>query len=411
MLFYGLAALLSGFLPTDGLDGQAGWTLSGRVIDFDSGEPVADVLVRLDGVAAQAVTDQDGRFSLSGLPSRPYLLRIAHLAYGEHAQEVLVAAEDLAIELRVSQEAILLAPLIVEAETTEQRDRVARGSSQWVVTREEIDRAIGTSRHLGDLVRQTVPGLHVRQSNDVTGVDVCLEFRAAAQISMVGRPCQSPLVYLDGIPVSDPNLLYGMLSLHTIEQIEVLPPGQAGARYGTGALYGVILIDTHRPGPLTGDADPVAVPLRAGRNTYDWSAEPEGHSTTRTFLTAFAANVVGIAAGVAVAKQCIRIDHKDEIVTDCSGWGTAGAGVTAVALPALGVSLAGRWAGSTDHSVGRTLPSMLGAALALIPGYAYALSTVGSEAQAVNVVGYTFLAIGVPAIVTITDRLFRRSHE
>ena len=64
---------------------------------------------------------------------------------------------------------------------------------------------------------------------------------------MMGRPCEHPKVYLDGVPVSSPDQLYGMLSLHTIEQLEVIPPGEAGARFGTGSLYGVILITTQRP--------------------------------------------------------------------------------------------------------------------------------------------------------------------
>ena len=105
--------------------------------------------------------------------------------------------------------------------------------------REEIQAAIGTSRHMGDVIRQTIPGLRLRQSNNLSRTDICLEFRAAASISIVNaRPCNHPKVYLDGVPVSDPQYLYGAMPLGDLERIQVIPPGEASTRYGSGSLYG-----------------------------------------------------------------------------------------------------------------------------------------------------------------------------
>lgn len=145
-------------------------------------------------------------------------------------------------------------------------------------------------------------------------------------------------------------------------------------------------------------------------SSFDWSLEPVGHNTKRTFLGAFAGNALAMAGGIAIARQCIGIDAKDEIVTDCSGGATAGVGLAAVVLPALGASFGGAWGGATDRSKGSFGAATLGAAISVLPGYAFSLATVGPESGTVNAIGYAFLLVGVPAAVTIADRLFRNTR-
>ncbi|MEZ4416320.1 MAG: TonB-dependent receptor plug domain-containing protein [Gemmatimonadota bacterium] len=409
-LLFGLCLLLA---AVPHVAAQATADLVGRVVDMESGAGIPDVVVRAGGLTREAVTDAAGLFRLEGIPTGERLLTFEHLAYGEHQQVVNVGDEGLELEIRLSPTAIAIEELVVEGVRPEERAQRARGSSTHVVDAEMIQRALGTSRHLGDLLRQTVPGIRMRQRNDVSGADVCLEFRSAQSISMLNRGCQSPQVYLDGVPVSNPNFLYGMLSLHTIERLEVVPPGEAGARYGSGSLYGVILITTHTPGVQRGDgAEPVigGYPVTSPSSRhFDWSQEPQGHHTGRAFLGAFVGNALGIAAGVSVAKTCIGIDAKDEIVTECSAGKTGTVAVAALLIPTVTSALGARWSGATDTSVGRFAPAAFGAALGLLPGYAFALTTEGAaEADIANAVGYTFLFAAVPIIVTGADRLFRR---
>lgn len=407
-----LLALLATLVVPATLQAQT-LDLRGRVVDMESGEGVADVILRAAGTRAEALSDADGRFLLRGLPSGERLLVLEHLAYGSHQQVVEVGTDGLELEIRISREAIAIEPMVVEVMTPEQRRRLARGSSQHVVDEEMIQRAIGTSRHLGDLLRQTVPGIRVRQANNLSGTDVCLEFRSAQSISLLDRGCQHPAVYLDGVPISNPNFLYGMLALNTIEQLEVIPPGEAGARYGTGSLYGVILISTQTPGlerPAGADDLAPMVPLRSpSESHFDWSQDPEGHHTRRAFLGTALGNAAGVAAGALVAGQCVGIDAKEEIVTECGTGATALAVTTAVLIPTVTAALSARWSGGTERSVGRFGPAALGAAVALIPGYAFALSTQGAgEADVANALGYGLLFAVVPTIVTGADRLFRR---
>lgn len=384
----------------------------GVVVDVQTGRGIGDVVLRVEGTDVSAATDTEGRFVLRGLPFGRWTLLVDHIAYGSHAHEIS-AEEGQSLELRVrlAPEAIELEPIVVEAETSRQRTERAQGSSLHVVDRAEIERALGTSRHLGDLIRQTVPGLRLRQAHNLAGTDICLEFRGAATMSLVERrPCSHPMVLLDGVPVSEPNYLYGMIGLDNIERIQMIPPGEAGARYGTGSLYGVLLIETRPPGrsSRSGDDRPmVPIGLERRRMTFDWAEDPSGHHTTRVAAGALLGNALGLAAGVAIAQRCIEVDDRDQIVTTCSFAGNAASVVSALALPALGGALAARFGGGTELSVGRMVPALIGAGMMLFPGYAFSMSTVGGGTEAANAIGATFLIVGAPLLVTVADRLFR----
>lgn len=383
--------------------------ITGVVIDVDGGAGIGDVIIRIEGTLVSAASDEDGRFVLRGIPAGTWTLQVEHVAYGVHEHLIAVeAGERSNVQIRLAQEAIELEPLIVEGETSLQRQRRTTGSSFWEVDRERIVRAIGTSRHMGDVLRQVVPGLSLRQANNLSQTDVCLEFRGAASISIVNaRACNHPMVLLDGVVVTNPQYLYGSVGMENLERIQVIPPGEAGARYGTGSLYGVILIETQRPGPIR--TGPDARDLVGDREalTFDWTSDPAGHDTDRAFLGALVGNAVGLTLGLLVSRQCIRVDADDEIATSCGATTNVLAGLSAFALPAAGSALGVRWAGGTELSVGRMVPAVLGAGMMLFPGYAFSMSTVGGDRPVVNSVGHTFLALGVPLAVTLADRLFR----
>ncbi len=382
----------------------------GVVLEAGTERPVPDVLIRVDGAEGGIRSGTDGSFDLGPLPEGDRVLVFQHLAYGRHEHLLQVAGDSpLQLTIRLSAQAIRLESVAVETTSRRAREERAQGFSLHVVDRTQIEAALGTSRHLGDLIRQTIPGIRLRQANNLVGTQVCLEFRGASNISLLEtRPCSHPMVFLDGVPVTDPTTLYGMVGLQTLNRIQVVPPAEAGARYGTGALYGVILIETVRPGVDPATLSPDALlRLSPGRTTFDWSQHPTGHPTTRAVLGGTIGNAVGLGAGIALARQCIGVDARDQIVSNCSLAGNVGAVAAGLLLPALGSALGARWGGQTSDSRGRLVPAALGAGLMLFPGYAFSLSTVGAGSEAANVVGAVLLTAGVPLVVTVADRLFR----
>lgn len=402
------AALAAGTAVGAAAQSQPG--LSGVVIDVETRIGIPDVVLRIVGTDVSAASDESGRFVLHGATAGDWVLRVSHLAYGTHDHHIALAEEfSVELEVRLAPEAIELAPLVVEGESVLAQERRRTGATFREINREEIQRALGSSRHLGDLIAQNIPGMRLRQSNQLSGVDVCLEFRSAASISLVnGRACSHPTVVVDGVRVSSPNFLYGAIGLQNLRRVQVIPPSEAGTRYGTGSLYGVVLIETERPGLLRGVDSPedFSPPPHRGLVTFDWDQDPAGHSTAWSLVGAVVGNSIGLAAGLAIAQRCIEV-VREEIESSCGPSTTVAAGSAAFLLPAFGSALGARLGGGTPTSVGSPLPAVLGASIMLFPGYAFSMSTVGGDQAIVNGVGNAFLIIGVPLAVTLADRLFR----
>lgn len=422
--------LLLGLLAlADAGAAQSTTTVSGTVLAA-AGEPVAGAIVRIAGTDASAATDGSGGFVLRGLPIGDHTLVVQHADFGSHTRPLRVArgGERFEVAIRLSPEGMEVALVGVlpataaeaaarspaepggpPAAATDAGPEAPRGGS--VLDRARIRELAPSSRDLGELIRQGVPTLRERQSDDLAlaGTGFCLEFRGASVRSMrqglSGSMCNHPTVYLDGVPMQDPSSAYRMAGFDAIEWIQAIPPGEAGAQFGA-APYGVIVVVT--TGSRMGM--PSAAAARP-RRTFDWSQDPEGHSFFRTALGAAVGNAAGLAAGLAVGRECIYVDELKEIDRSCGKPGVVGAGLAAVLLPAVGSALGARMGGRTDVSVGRTVPALIGAGMMIVPGYAFSLSTVGDGVQTMNTVGRVLLVAGTPLVVTLADRLYRRLRD
>lgn len=385
---------------------QLGSDVPGVVLEASTRVGIPDVILRLRGTDISAASDAEGRFVLRDVPAGAWTLDVNHIRYGDQSHDIVVeAGTGVSLEIRLAEEAIELDPLVVEGETAVQRERRTTGASFWEVTRDEFEQATHTSRHMGDVLRQTIPGLKLRQSSNMSRNDICLEFRAAASISIVNnRACNHPKVLVDGIPVSDPQYLYGSMPLGDLERIQVIPPGEASTRYGSGSLYGVLLIETRRPG-LQPYVNETMAPTQ-GLSTFDWDLDPQGHSTTKVFLASALGNAVGLAGGYLLTRQCFSKDGP-EIQGECGTFNNAMAGTVAVALPIAGAAFGAQLAGATTMSEGSWVPSLIGAGLMVFPGVALSISNAATTSGAVAGVGAAFLAVGVPLAVTLADKLYR----
>jgi hypothetical protein len=377
----------------------------GQVIDRRTEAPVRGALIALSGSDQQVETDSLGAFHLSGLRAGRYTLRVTHLAYGERSVGIsVVGGETTRILLTVTENAIALAPLSVAAVSVEERRARGAGYDRNVVTRAQLTASENTHMDLADILRQHAPTVRVRRMERIVGSPVCIELRTIRS-SGVQPSCLSPAVYLDGVPITNPTMLYSTLDPRMIESIEVIPAAESGVRFGSGALYGALLIETRRPGGAVR-----AQTVLAGRDAFDWASDESGHSTPLVLVSTVAANAAGLAVGLTAARQCLslRAPSHDSLITDCEVMATLGAGVAAMLLPALSSSLASRWTGRTDLSQGRFVPALVGAGMTVMPGYALALSGQRNDSDTMTNVGYAILVVGTPLITTAADYLFRR---
>jgi CarboxypepD_reg-like domain/TonB-dependent Receptor Plug Domain len=376
--------------------------VQGQVVDSETREPIEGVLVSLSGTSLKAVTDSRGIFAIAGVRAGAFSVSLSHIAYGEKSTDVTVEqGEPVSLRIFLSKTAIRLEEMSVEALTGQDLGARGQGFRAGRVSREQIAVAQGTTMGMADVLRQFVPSVRIRRMDNVVGTPTCIELRASRAMG-ADSGCLSPAVYLDGVPVNNPTVLYGSLSLEMIESMEVVPAAESGVRFGSGALYGALLIETRRPGAVRPRA-------QSGLQVFDWAIDQQAHPANRAFAYSFIGNILGLATGMALARECIGIRRPadDSIVAKCSALPTAGTALAAISLPAVGGALGARLGGQTHMSRGMLLPASLGAAMALVPGYALAFTSDRENSDVLGVVAGSLLMVGVPFLQTLSDKLFR----
>jgi hypothetical protein len=377
--------------------------LVGQVVDATTGQPVAFARITVDTVNAD--TDEMGMFQVAGLVPGRRTISVARLGYAPLTVDVAIEADRVArVRLTVSERAIALAPLNVDALSPDSILARGGGSSRRKVTRAQIAQWEGTNMRLADVLRTAVPSVRVRQRDSQVGADVCIELRSIRAMT-VGSPCLAPAVYLDGVPITNATNLFANLDLSLIESVEVVPATEAGVRFGTGALYGALLIETRRPGRGDAPLQPAAAPSVH----FDWKEDPQGHRTGRVLVVSTATGSAGLLVGLAIAGECLRVRRPayDALVTDCSLGPTLGAAAAALILPAVASSVGARIAGETRTSRGRSLHASVAAVMVLLPGYALVLSGQRNDSDPMQWIGRGLIGLGAPAAATWSDYLFR----
>lgn len=378
-------------------------------MDRETGEAVQDAMVAMEGqdTTFLAVTDGRGLFAFPDVNGGEYQVTVRHLAYGEHVESVSVESDAVvALRILISQQAIELDPLVVEVLSERELRAKSRGTMIQEVTRSEIERAARTSFHLGDILRQTVPGLRVYDTPSLPGARVCIEFRGRRSIRF-GNACQSVVLMLDGVRMYDPSALYGTIEINSIQRIEVVPPTEAGLLYGSDSAFGVLLIETRL---WLEEEERESIPAHLRGGTYDWSLEVAKHSWKRVLIASFIGNALGVAAGISIADRCVRFDDlaNDIFASDCDQLATAGAWAAAIAFPLAGAAMGARFAGATSLSRGRLIPAMVAGSVALLPGYSLISASQQETSSPTFTVGQVFVFVGIPLAVTVADRIFRK---
>ena len=100
--------------------------LIGRLVDRETGRPVATAAVSVVGRPAEAASDRQGRFRLTGVPAGRHELRIRRLGYAplRHAVDV-TTGHTTELEIRLVRDPVELEPLVVS--TTRSRRLEIKG--------------------------------------------------------------------------------------------------------------------------------------------------------------------------------------------------------------------------------------------------------------------------------------------
>ncbi len=245
-----VAALL---LVVPGIGAQQGGTVTGRVLDAQTGEPIAAVQVFISALDLGGLTQQNGRFLISNVPAGAHTVSVARIGFRTTDSQVTVGGgQTVELNFSMAEEALALDEIIVTG-TAGGTQRRALGNSIEVLRASDItDLAPVTS--MQDLMSARTPGLRFGGSVGQVGGGMGMSIRGVSSVSLGSRP----LIYIDGIRVENdtnvgPSTGYGQagssfndLNPDDIESIEIVKGPAAATLYGTEASSGVIQIITKR---------------------------------------------------------------------------------------------------------------------------------------------------------------------
>lgn len=369
--------------------------LRGVVLDAETQAPVPDVIVRIAGLAAVS-SDEAGSFRVDSVPAGSARVAFEHLAYGTYVRTVpVVAGQETDLQIAIAPRVFELREVVVEATSQLEERRLTSGFSVNEIGSVRIAQAALAGLDLADLLETDLPGVDTRAG---LGNAVCVTYRPI-RTGFSGDDCDGVEVRLDGVPVSDPQYIFRAIPLTDIERVEVMSPAQAGAQYGMRSGQSLLLIETKTASEA----------VRSDRSRYMTGWSWEGESESYPWLKVFGSSLVATAATVGLslyfAEGCFETPEGSPraLRTSCGPLATTGASLGSVVLPALTGSLTTRWAGSTDRSRGRLVPSMVASSITLTGGYLLLLSDNANQ----EVAGAVVLFLGVPLVQTFTDRVLR----
>lgn len=230
---------------------QAAGTITGRVVDAASGQPIAGARVIVVGTNIGTATNSSGTYTLRGVTPGPATVRITSIGYGERREQVNVsAAQTASLDLELRAMAVTLTGVVVTA-TGEQR-RVELGNAIARVDATEVVKTSAVS-NMADLLTARAPGVMVIPGTQ-TGAGVRVRIRGTSSLSL----SNNPLYVVDGVPIvsSTGSMSVSVggttparvndLNPEEIESIEIVRGPSAATLYGTDAANGVIVITTKR---------------------------------------------------------------------------------------------------------------------------------------------------------------------
>jgi TonB-linked SusC/RagA family outer membrane protein len=228
-----------------------GGTVSGRVTDAATGQPIAQARVLVSGTQVGALTGDNGRYTLRVPATGTVSLDVNRIGYEAKKLTVTVSASTPAVaDVALTQAAFSLAAVVTTVTGQQRKVELANATSQIAVADKIAELPVST---VGQLLSGRSAGVQV-VSAGATGAGSRIRIRGQSSLSL----SNDPVVIIDGVRMtaatgsssigvggSAPSRLDD-LNPEEIENIEVIKGPSAATLYGTEAANGVINITTKR---------------------------------------------------------------------------------------------------------------------------------------------------------------------
>lgn len=204
--------------------------LSGTVVD-NEGEPIIGASVLVKGTQNGVVTDIDGNFNLSNVPSRATLV-VSYI--GKKTQDVLVGGRN-SLRIVLADDSRQLDELVVVGYGQMRKSDVT-GALSRITSKTIEERPVQNALQA---MQGKTPGVDITTNNRPGQLG---DVRVRGNRSLLAD--NQPLYVVDGIPLTAGSM--ADINPSDIESIEVLKDASATAIYGSRGANGVILITSKK---------------------------------------------------------------------------------------------------------------------------------------------------------------------
>jgi iron complex outermembrane recepter protein len=230
-------------------------TVSGKITDFATGEPLPGANIVVKGKNVGTVSDGDGSFTLKVTDTPPFTLVISLMGYRATELEVTASTQNN-IDVKLEEETILGQEVVIVGRTEE---TILKSG----VTVEKIDlRAI----------QQTPAPEFYDALAQVKGVQMTSSSMNFSQVNTRGFATIANVRFVqlvDGMDTSAPLLNFPTGNIVGISELDAesmeLQPGAASALYGPNAFNGILLMRSKSPFEFQG----LSAQLKYGMTTSD----------------------------------------------------------------------------------------------------------------------------------------------
>jgi TonB-linked SusC/RagA family outer membrane protein len=247
----GLALGLSAFAVTSAV-AQGNGTVAGRVTQEANGAAIGGARVSVLGTNLTAITNSEGRYTITNVGAGTHDVRVAALGYGSLVKTVSVTTGGVAqADFAVKMAAISLDEIVVtatgETRAREQGTSIATIDAAKMIAEKPI-------ANVSDLLNSRAAGVQVLPAAGEVGTGERIRIRGQSSINL----SNDPIIYIDGIR-AESSTNSGTLGVggqtfsrlndlnpDDIASIEIAKGPAAGTLYGTQAANGVIRITTKR---------------------------------------------------------------------------------------------------------------------------------------------------------------------
>jgi len=205
-------------------------TVTGKVTD-DAGKPLAGVTVIVKGASKQAITDNEGAYTLSGVSDNAVLI-FSYVGFTTREQVLGTGSE---LNISMAPDAGALSDVVVVGYGTRKRTEVTGAVAS--VTGEKM-RMVQTA-NISSALQGQVAGVLVTQNSFRPGQGSTIRIRGNRSLSASNEP----LVVVDGFPTS---YTIDDLNPADVETLDVLKDAAATAIYGVRGANGVIQVTTRK---------------------------------------------------------------------------------------------------------------------------------------------------------------------